>query len=179
VTGGAHSAPGVVLVTVLYHSGEEFPVFVRSARDAAGATPLEVIAVNNSADDAEEARELADRLQVRLIQASDNPGYGGGVNRGIAATQLEGRPVLVANPDVEFLGSSIADLEHALRTADDDVAAIGPRIVDPQGTTYPSARRLPSISIGVGHALLGGVVPSNPWTLRYRAEDDYSQDRDA
>lgn len=179
MTGDPQAAPGVVLVTVLYHSSSELPTFVRSARESAGDVPLEVVAVNNSADDAAEARALADELRVRLVQASHNPGYGGGVNLGVASTDLGGRPVLIANPDVEFLGDSIAELERALTDASADVAAVGPRILDADGSVYPSARRLPSISTGIGHALLGGIVPSNPWTHRYRALDDYTRDRDA
>jgi N-acetylglucosaminyl-diphospho-decaprenol L-rhamnosyltransferase len=179
VTDAIQESPGVVLVTVLYHSSSELPGFVRSARSAAGATPLELIAVNNSADDEDLVRRVAEDLQIRLIQAPENPGYGGGATLGVAATDLEGRSVLIANPDVEFLGDAIAELDRSLRSADPDVAAVGPRILDSDGTVYPSARRLPSIGTGVGHALLGGIAPENPWTHRYRAMDDYAHDRDA
>ncbi len=166
-------------MTVLYHSSAELPTFVESARAAAGDTPLEIIAVNNSVDDAEEVAVIAARLGVMLVSASENPGYGGGVNVGVASTELSGRSVLVANPDVEFLGDSILVMDRMLRASDPDVAAVGPRIVDANGAVYPSARRLPSIGTGIGHALLGTVAPSNPWTHRYRALDDYSRDRDS
>lgn len=179
MSGANESAAGVVVVTVLYHSSTVLPVFVRSARESAGSTPIEIVAVNNSVDDAEQVRELAGMLDVRLIQASDNPGYGAGVNRAVETTDLSHRSVLIANPDVEFLGDAIAEMHRALRSSDADVAAIGPRIVDADGTVYPSARRLPSISTGVGHAVLGTIAPSNPWTRRYRVLDDYTHDRDS
>jgi N-acetylglucosaminyl-diphospho-decaprenol L-rhamnosyltransferase len=35
------------------------------------------------------------------------------------------------------------------------------------GALYPSARSVPSIRTGVGHALFGRVWPSNPWSARY------------
>ena len=35
---------------------------------------------------------------------------------------------------------------------------------------YPSARSIPSIGRGIGHATLGWWWPSNPWTSAYRRE---------
>ncbi len=35
---------------------------------------------------------------------------------------------------------------------------------------YPSARHLPSIGAGVGHALFGWWWPTNPWTRQYRQD---------
>ena len=41
------------------------------------------------------------------------------------------------------------------------------------------ARELPSLSTGIGHAVLGWVWPSNPWTARYRRERDDPRERTA
>ena len=43
-----------------------------------------------------------------------------------------------------------------------DVAVVGPHIVNPDGTTYPSARTAPGTGVAVGHALLGRVAPAQP-----------------
>ncbi|WP_308796739.1 glycosyltransferase family 2 protein [Agromyces silvae] len=169
---------GVIVVTVLYRSGDELAGFVDSARSSAGDVELEIVAVNNSAEDADDARRRAEALGVRFVQAPGNLGYGGGINHGLATVPHAGRPVLIANPDVRFLGDAIPSMLDGLQHADSDVAAVGPRIVDADGIVYPSARRLPSVSTGVGHALLGSIAPSNPWTQRYRAIDDYTRDRD-
>jgi N-acetylglucosaminyl-diphospho-decaprenol L-rhamnosyltransferase len=40
----------------------------------------------------------------------------------------------------------------------------------PDGAIYPSARALPSLGRGIGHALFGWWWPSNPWTASYRRE---------
>jgi N-acetylglucosaminyl-diphospho-decaprenol L-rhamnosyltransferase len=58
-------------------------------------------------------------------------------------------------------------------------ATVGPAILTPEGALYPSARDLPSLSTGVGHALVGWIWPGNPWTARYRRERDLPRERPA
>jgi N-acetylglucosaminyl-diphospho-decaprenol L-rhamnosyltransferase len=53
-------------------------------------------------------------------------------------------------------------------TSDDAIGAVGPRVQEIDGTTYPSARPLPTLIVGAGHALFGRRWPHNPWTRRYR-----------
>jgi N-acetylglucosaminyl-diphospho-decaprenol L-rhamnosyltransferase len=55
--------------------------------------------------------------------------------------------------------------------ADSDVSVVGPRIVNPDGTTYPSARTEPGTAVAVGHAVLGRIAPSNRFTRAYRQAD--------
>ena len=44
----------------------------------------------------------------------------------------------------------------------------GPRILEPSGAVYPSARAFPSIGDAAGHALFGMFMPQNPFSRRYR-----------
>ena len=46
---------------------------------------------------------------------------------------------------------------------------MGPRIVDADGSVYPSVRRFPSMTDAAGHALLALFKPDNRFTRRYRA----------
>jgi N-acetylglucosaminyl-diphospho-decaprenol L-rhamnosyltransferase len=55
--------------------------------------------------------------------------------------------------------------------------AFGPLIKNPDNTTYPSARLLPSLGKGIGHAVLGRVWPRNPWTLAYKQSDTLVEER--
>ena len=55
--------------------------------------------------------------------------------------------------------------------ADDTVGAAGPCIRNLDGSVYPSARRDPGLVDATGHAVLGSVWPTNPFTRRYRALD--------
>jgi N-acetylglucosaminyl-diphospho-decaprenol L-rhamnosyltransferase len=56
---------------------------------------------------------------------------------------------------------------------------VGPAIRTPDGELYPSARDLPQLSTGAGHAALGWVWPGNPWTARYRRERESPRERPA
>jgi N-acetylglucosaminyl-diphospho-decaprenol L-rhamnosyltransferase len=56
---------------------------------------------------------------------------------------------------------------------------VGPAIRTPAGELYPSARDLPRLTTGIGHALLGWAWPANPWTARYRREREAPRERPA
>ena len=55
-----------------------------------------------------------------------------------------------------------------------DIAAgaLGPAVLNLDQTRYPSARALPSLRQGAGHALLGRLWPSNPWTAAYQRNQE-------
>jgi len=57
--------------------------------------------------------------------------------------------------------------------------AVGPLIREADGTAYPSARAVPDLVGGTGHALLADVWPGNPFSRRYRDDSDMSHERDA
>ena len=56
------------------------------------------------------------------------------------------------------------------------MAAVGPHIVNPDGSTYPSARTAPGTGVAVGHALLGRIAPHNRFTRAYRQSDAPADD---
>jgi N-acetylglucosaminyl-diphospho-decaprenol L-rhamnosyltransferase len=85
---------------------------------------------------------------------------------------------LVANPDIRFEPGAIDEL-LAVAGRWPRAATVGPAIRTPDGALYPSARDLPSLSTGIGHALLGWAWPANPWTARYRREREAPRERTA
>ena len=85
---------------------------------------------------------------------------------------------LISNPDVTFSEGAIDQMVACARRWP-DAAAVGPRIVEPDGSNYPSARSVPNISTGIGHALFSNLWPSNPWTRTYRNDADMSVQRPA
>lgn len=86
--------------------------------------------------------------------------------------------VLLANPDVIFGPGSIAELLDCARR-NPRAGAVGPLIREADGTAYPSARAVPDLVGGIGHALLADVWPGNPFSRRYRHDSDMSRERDA
>ena len=123
-----------------------------------------VVADNGSTDDS--ARLLEESgLPARFVPTGRNRGYGGGANFGIAASDSE--LVLVCNADLEVCPGAVAALVDAI-DAEPDVGIVGPRILNQDGTLYPSARSFPALGDALGHAFLGLVAPGNRWSARYK-----------
>jgi len=163
---GTGAGPAEVSAVVVNHdAGAVLLACVRSLR-AEGVRTITVVD-NASSDGSPEALVRADG-DVRLLRTGANLGYGAGANQGIAAS--DSALVLVANPDVAVHPGAVAALAAALG-ADPTLAIAGPKILEPDGTRYPSARRFPSLVDAAGHAVLADLAPNNPFTRRYRMGD--------
>lgn len=164
----------VAAIWVSYHSSADLEVSVASARSSS-RRELECIVVNNASGDPDLEAFAERHPDVRVIDANDNLGYGRAVNLAAATLGPEIEWILIVNPDTEFSDGAIDEL---LRVADrsPDAAAFGPRIMDPDGTVYPSARALPSLRVGAGHALFARFWPDNRWSTAYRRSDLTSPD---
>lgn len=163
-------------VVVNYEAGDALVGCVRSllADRSAGAAP-EVVVVDNGSSDGSVARLRAVHPEVRVVDVGGNVGYAAAANRGIAATTSP--VVAVCNPDLVVRPGTAAAMLAAF--ADPGVGAAGPRVLDPDGSIYPSARRDARFVDAVGHATLGLIWARNPFTRRYRELDaDPSMARD-
>ena len=159
----------VLVVTVTYNSLGTIDDFLRSLPSAGSVA--EVVVADNASAEAAETGERVTAAGYRFVALTTIEGYGGGVRAAVDAARTEPDYILIVNPDVVFTPGSI----DALVSAADELpagGAFGPTILDPDGTVYPSARRLPSLRTGVAHALFGRIWPKNPWTVRYRAENE-------
>lgn len=174
----AAPAPRWAAVVVNYESGDLLAACVASLRadDSAGAP--EIVVVDNGSADGSVATLHAQDPHVTVIDPHDNLGYARAANLGIAATRAP--VVAVLNPDTVIEPGSAAAILAAF-AADETVAVVGPRILNPDGTTYPSARTDPGPGTAAGHALLGRVRPENRFTRAYRqldADPDTARDVD-
>ncbi len=154
------------MVTVTYSSGDHLSNFLRSLAAATTVGHEVIIADNGSTDGAPEAG-VRDFDNVTLLQTGANIGYGAASNRAVAGIDPSTEFVIVANPDVEWGPGSI-DAMLAVARRWPRAGAVGPLIREPDGTVYPSARQVPDVVSGTGHALLGKVWRNNPWTADYR-----------
>ena len=160
-------APVVGLVTVTYSPGSALQGMLNSLADAYRGEIRVVLADNGSTDGSVET--AARRPGVKLIRTGGNLGYGSAANVGVRALDPAIDWVVITNPDIVFASRAIdLLLEGAARHPAS--GAFGPLITTPDGVVYPSARNLPSVSAGVGHALFGWWWPTNPWTRRYRLD---------
>jgi N-acetylglucosaminyl-diphospho-decaprenol L-rhamnosyltransferase len=163
------------VVAVTYSPGAALDGFLESLAEAT-VRPVDVVLADNGSTDGVPERAAADHPHVRLLPTGGNIGYGAAANAGLA--DLRDGYALVANPDVRFEPGSIDEL-LAVAARWPRAATVGPAIQTPDGELYPSARDLPQLSTGAGHALLGWVWPANPWTARYRREREKPRERTA
>jgi N-acetylglucosaminyl-diphospho-decaprenol L-rhamnosyltransferase len=152
----------VACVVVDYHADDALAACIDSllANDVRDIVVVENGEVDSSAT-------ALDGREVVLVEPGQNLGYGRGVNRGAAATG-PAKYLLVSNPDVVLHDGAVAAMRSYLE-AHDEVAVVGPRILRPDGTVYPSQRLFPNIWLAGAHALLAPLWPNNPVTRIYRS----------
>jgi N-acetylglucosaminyl-diphospho-decaprenol L-rhamnosyltransferase len=133
-----------------------------------------IVVADNGAGEASEASEAAVRAAdpgVEYFRTGANLGMGTGTNRGVGRIGAEEADFLLCiNPDAALTPGS---LEAMLAAFDDrpELGIVGPRIDDPDGTLYPSARTVPTLVDAIGHAFLGLVTPNNRFTRSYQMLD--------
>lgn len=155
-------------VIVNYESGELLIRCIDALRADDSAGPVDIVVVDNGSTDGSVAALRVHHPDVPVVEPHANLGYGRAANLGIAATRAPF--VLVCNPDTELHAGSARAVLSAFG-ADPRVAIVGPRILNPDGTTYPSARIAPTTGVAVGHAVLGQIAPQNRFTREYRQSD--------
>lgn len=166
---GRHlGASDLAVVIVDHDAGEDVLRCIRSVFDSAGEIGLEVLVVDNRSRDGSPEAVTAAFPPVRVIRNDSNRGFAAAANQGMRASRSEF--VLLINPDAEI---GAGTLEGFLKVARDRprAGAIGALTRDPDGTIYPSARRVPSLFLGLGHTLVSPFWRDNPWSRRYRMAD--------
>jgi len=158
----------VAAVVVNFNAASHLGPCVASLRDNGVGR---VVVVDNGSTDG--SRQAVAGSGVHWVDAGANLGYGAAANVGSA--WLSGDDLVICNPDVVAHPGTVAALRRRL-AAEEDLAVIGPRLENPDGSLYPSARSFPDMVDAVGHGLLGIVAPRNPFTRRYRMLDwDHAQ----
>ncbi|MBD8139236.1 glycosyltransferase family 2 protein [Frigoribacterium sp. CFBP 13605] len=168
--------PTVAIVTVSYNSGRYLSAFLAST-ESASAEPTRLVVADNASTDVDAARTTTEGAGGRFVEVGANRGYGTAVNRAVTHLPSSVHHVLISNPDVVLAPGVVDVLLDTLRSGD-DIAAVGPAIVEADGEPYPSARQIPSLRTGLGHALFANLWPTNPWSRSYRREGEHEARRD-
>ncbi|GAA1312721.1 glycosyltransferase family 2 protein [Saccharothrix xinjiangensis] len=168
---------GLAVVTVTYSPGETLETFL-STLATATTRPVSVVLADNGSTDGVPERAAEAHDHVTFLPTGGNLGYGAAANRGVASLPDDVGWVVVANPDLSWGESSLDKLLEAAKRWPRG-GAFGPLIREPSGAVYPSARLLPALGRGLGHAVLGPVWSGNPWTQAYRQETASVEERTA
>lgn len=137
------SAPDLSIVIVAWNVHD----LLRACLDSIDKAPpsdlrIEVIVVDNASTDGTVAILREFYPHVRLIEPGRNTGFSAGNNLGIAASR--GRCVLLLNPDTVVLGDALHTMVTYL-DAHPEVGALGPQLLNEDGTVQSSRRRFPSL----------------------------------
>jgi N-acetylglucosaminyl-diphospho-decaprenol L-rhamnosyltransferase len=156
-----------VAAVVVNYNAESYLQACLSSIAAAGVDGI--VVVDNGSTDG--SRSVAEAYGASWAETGANVGYGRAVNRGAGLDgDTAARYLLVCNPDLVVHDGAIQAMARAL-DADPLVGAVGPRMVNADGSLYPSARSFPRLLDAVGHGLLGQVAPRNRFSRRYRLLD--------
>ncbi len=153
----------VLVVCVVFNPGEELRDFGRSLASST-SRDIRLVIVNNG-DPSPVAHEVAESLGGQVLDGNGNIGYGRAANLG--AREASTPWLVVANPDLVWTPGSLdmlLDVGESLPMS----GSLGPRLLNTDGSTYASARAIPSLRQGVGHAVFGKVWPANPWSRGYQ-----------
>ncbi|AZA10857.1 glycosyltransferase family 2 protein [Corynebacterium gerontici] len=175
------NTPAIPVITVTYSPGEHLAPFLESVRSASAQPTMVVLADNGSTDGVPEA--AADGVRVFFLSTGGNVGYGAGMNAGVEFLKpmreqglIDPDFFVIANPDVVFDPGGI-DAMIACAQRWREAGAVGPYIRQDDGSAYPSARTVPNLRNGIGHALLGTIWPSNPYSRAYRDGERMDEER--
>ena len=154
------------VIVVYYRSPGAMRACLASLPAALAGLEAEVIVVDNDSGDgfADELRRT--HPDLHLVENPENVGFARGVNRGLA--DARGRAIALLNPDTTVEPGAFAKLVAHLDTHP-GVGAVGPKIVDPDGSIQYSCRRFPTHWTGLfnRYSLLTRLFPGNPWSRAY------------
>jgi N-acetylglucosaminyl-diphospho-decaprenol L-rhamnosyltransferase len=104
---------------------------------------VETIVFDNGSADGSADMVREDFPWVHLMESEVNLGFTKGNN--LAIGQSEGRHILLLNPDTEVVGDALGAMV-AYMEAHPWIGALGPQLLNPDGTTQSSRRRFPTMA---------------------------------
>ncbi len=151
-------------VIINYNTREDLRRCLRSL-SVAGAE--ETLVVDNGSSDGSQEMVRSEFPGVRLLDNPGNKGYSSACNCGVRATDTD--LIFILNSDTEFpdhLGKLVEHME-----AHPELGALGPKILNGDGSIQMSCRKFPTVAGSLFHGLLGDWLPDNPFTRKYHMKD--------
>lgn len=158
----------VTIAVVSYNTKDMLADCLRSLLSSPPLVTYELRVIDNGSTDGTIAMLANDFPDVGVLSNAGNVGFAGAANQ--AWRQSLAKYLLVVNADTVFQENCV---EALVEFADHhpDAAAVGPLVLNPDGSVQASARRFPSFLEGTMHALLGVVAPHNRFSRRYKMAD--------
>ncbi len=150
-------SPDLSIIIVNWNVRDLLRDCLRSIDAGRGALSIEVIVVDSASTDDSVAMVRDEFPTVRLIPCDENVGFPRGNNIGLA--EASGTHLLLLNPDTVILGDALPKMVAYLQ-AHPDVGALGPQLLNPDGSVQSSRRRFPTAATGfLESTWLEGLAP--------------------
>ena len=130
------------IIIVSWNTRQDLLRCLDSIMSAPPTCPFEVLVFDNSSADGSAEAVATAYPQVRLEVSPQNLGFGRANNR--ATSSAKGQLWLLLNPDT-IVHSGAIDVLVSYLESHPKVAAVGPRLVYPDGSLQPSIERLPTL----------------------------------
>lgn len=134
--------PDLSIVLVCWNNKDYLEACLRSLYTANMHSRFDVLVADNGSTDASQVMLRDNFPHVRIIQNEKNVGLGKASNQGIEATR--GRYVLLLNNDTLVNGSSLDAMVEFLDNTP-DAAAVGGRLLNPDGSYQAAGNKFPSL----------------------------------
>ncbi|HID93426.1 MAG TPA: glycosyltransferase family 2 protein, partial [bacterium (Candidatus Stahlbacteria)] len=125
------------IVIVTWNSEE----YIDRCLSSIGNSEYEIIVVDNNSKD-NTVKIIEEKFpHVKLIKNSYNSGYTHATNQGIKVANAPF--ILLLNPDTAILGNALDKMLQFMQSRD-DIGALGPQLLNPDGSIQPSCREFPT-----------------------------------
>jgi len=130
------------IIIVNWNTRELLKACLNSIFETARDLKFEVTVIDNASDDRSFEMIEKEFSRVKLIKNNENIGFAKANNQGITASV--GEHILFLNPDTVVKENSLMNMVDALRS-NRDIGAIGPVLVNPDGTGQASYGKFPTV----------------------------------
>lgn len=158
----------VTIAIINWNTRELLSECLRSLIDARSLVACEIRVVDNHSTDGSQEMVRRDFPDVELVENAGNLGFSAAANQ--ALRQSGAKYVFVLNSDTVVDHEAI-DVLIEYADHHDDVAVVGPGLLNSDGSTQISGRKFPIFRDAVMHAFLGVIWTHNRWSARYKMMD--------
>jgi len=156
----------MVSALIVSHNGREMLLDCLRAFYSTADVPVEAVVVDNASTDGSAAAVTDEFPKATVLLEQRNLGYGRAANIGLERCQ--GRFVLLLNPDITLDPQAVGRMADLLLTRP-DAGAVGPRVLMPDGSLDPDARRSFPVPRTLFYRTVGlnRLFPKSPHFGRY------------
>jgi len=161
--------PDLSVCIVNWNTRTDLEQALTSVLDTEPSLALEVVVLDNASRDGSAEMVRSRFPGVALLRSSENLGFARGYNR--AAGEAAGRHLLMLNPDTVVYAGAL-DKMVAFLDSHPKAGAVGPRLLNRDGTLQFSCRRFPRPMAAIfRNTVLGRLAPGNRFTRGYLMAD--------